>query len=72
MGALSEQMDKRMYLLSLVAAVFLPLGFFTGLLGVNVGGIPGSDYGAAFAIVVVLLLIVVGLQLWYFRIKHWI
>lgn len=30
---LSEQMNSRMYVLSLVAAVFLPMGFLTGLLG---------------------------------------
>ncbi|MFQ5935922.1 MAG: CorA family divalent cation transporter [Acidiferrobacterales bacterium] len=29
-------MDKRMYLLSIVTALFLPLGFLTGLLGINV------------------------------------
>jgi zinc transporter len=32
-----------MYLLSIMAAVFLPLDFVTGLLGVNLGGIPGQD-----------------------------
>ena len=31
-----------MYLLSVIAAVFPPLGLITGLLGVNVGGIPGT------------------------------
>lgn len=40
---LSEQLNTRMYVLSLVAAVFLPLGFLTGLLGINLGGIPGSE-----------------------------
>jgi zinc transporter len=34
---LSEQMDNRMYVLSIVATIFLPLGFLTGLLGINVG-----------------------------------
>ena len=41
-GRLAEQMNKRMYMLSMVAAVFLPLGFLTGLLGINFGGIPGA------------------------------
>jgi zinc transporter len=43
----SEILNKRMYTLSLVATIFLPLGFLTGLLGINVGGIPGanSPYG---------------------------
>jgi len=38
---LAEQMNARMYVLSVVAVVFLPLGFLTGLVGVNLGGIPG-------------------------------
>lgn len=40
---ISEQLNSRMYLLSIITAVFLPLGFLTGLLGINVGGIPGSE-----------------------------
>ena len=36
-GRLAEQMNTRMYVLSLVAGIFLPLGFVTGLLGINVG-----------------------------------
>lgn len=48
---LSEQIDRRMYILSLVAVIFLPLTFLTGLLGINVDGIPGAKYHSAFAIV---------------------
>lgn len=45
---LSEQMNQRMYVLSIVSVVFIPLGFLTGLLGINIGGIPGADNSAAF------------------------
>jgi hypothetical protein len=34
LSRLSEQMNSRMYVLSVVAAIFLPLGFLTGLLGI--------------------------------------
>ena len=40
---LSEKMNRSMYLLSLLAGIFLPLEFVTGLLGVNIGGIPGTE-----------------------------
>jgi zinc transporter len=53
---LSEQMNQRMYVLSVVAAIFLPLGFFTGLMGINVGGMPGIDDPRAFWVVVGLCL----------------
>ena len=44
----SDEMNRNMMVLSVVSAVFLPLGFLTGLLGINVGGMPGSDDPSAF------------------------
>lgn len=72
MGRLSEQMDKRMYLLSIVAAVFLPLGFLTGLLGINVGGIPGAEYHWGFAIVTSIMLLIVFIQFFIFKKRKWL
>lgn len=68
---ISEQMNMRMYVLSIVAAIFLPLGFLTGLLGINVGGIPGAENKWAFGIFVLMLVGVVVLQLMYFKKKKW-
>ena len=42
------------YMLTIVAGIFLPLGFLTGLLGINVGGVPGMDDPDAFWAVVAL------------------
>ncbi|TCK05725.1 zinc transporter [Marinobacterium mangrovicola] len=67
----SDQLNQRMYLLSLIAAVFLPLGFLTGLLGINVGGIPGSENPYAFGIFMLILTLLVALQVWYFRRQRW-
>ena len=68
---LAEQMNKRMYVLGVVAGVFLPLGLLTGLLGINVGGIPGTESPMAFALVCAFLgLIAVG-QVWLFRRMKW-
>jgi zinc transporter len=38
----AARIGRNGYVLSIVASVFLPLGFLTGLFGVNLGGIPGS------------------------------
>ena len=51
MDARAEAMNRQMLLLSVVAAIFLPLGLLTGLLGINVGGMPGADNPDAFWIV---------------------
>ena len=67
---LSEQMNKAMYTLSIVAAIFLPLGLITGLLGINVGGIPGTESMWAFTIVTVALVSMgIGLLTWFKKIK---
>ena len=42
------------YMLTIVAGIFLPLSFLTGLLGINVGGMPGMDDPDAFWSVVAL------------------
>ena len=67
---LSEQMNKAIYTLSIVAAIFLPLGLLTGLLGINVGGIPGAENRWAFTLVVLILIgIAIGLLFWFKKIK---
>lgn len=68
---LSEQMNSRMYVLSLVAGLFLPLGFLTGLLGVNVGGIPLADDPLGFLEVVIFMIILIVIQVIVFRRKKW-
>jgi len=70
-SALSDKMNRNLYLLSVIAAIFLPLGFLTGLLGINVGGIPGTDNASAFTIFCVVLIVVVSLQILFFKKMKW-
>jgi zinc transporter len=65
-------MNKTMYLLSIVAAVVLPLALVADLLGMSVGGIPGTGTGGAFWIVVVLLALLAAAEVWLFRRLKWI
>ncbi|HEC58070.1 hypothetical protein LCGC14_0631210 [marine sediment metagenome] len=68
---LSEQLNARMYVLSVVTTVFLPLGFLTGLLGINIGGIPGAGNSHAFWIFMLMLVAIVIGQVILFRWKKW-
>ena len=53
--------------LTVVAAIFLPLGFVTGLLGINVGGIPLAESKVGFWLISAVLA-TLGVGLWlYFR-----
>ncbi|WP_299162588.1 zinc transporter ZntB [Accumulibacter sp.] len=69
---LSEKMNKTMYVLSIVAAIFLPLGLFTGLLGINVGGIPGTENDSAFVFVSGMLVAFAVAQYLVFKKMKWI
>jgi zinc transporter len=71
LSRLSDQMNTRMYVLSVVAAIFLPLGFLTGLLGINVGGIPGAEYPWAFLLFILFLVGIVAVQMLWFKHKKW-
>ncbi len=71
-SSLSEQLNSRMYVLSVITTIFLPLGFLTGLFGINVGGIPGSESKSAFTIFVVLLFVIVLAVLVLFKKKRWL
>ncbi len=78
--ALQDQMDaertnalaRNSYLLSVVAAIFLPLGFLTGLFGVNVAGMPGMTAPFAFW-ALALASIAIGIALYLtFKFSKWL
>lgn len=69
---LTEQLNKRLYFLSLITAIFLPLGFLTGLLGVNIGGIPGVNDPRAFALFCLGLFGLILVQIGLLYRFHWI
>lgn len=69
---LSEKLNRNTYILSVVAALLLPPTFIAGLLGVNLGGIPGTDYPWAFSILCGAFVIAVAFQAWLFRRLDWI
>lgn len=64
--------NRTFYAVSVVAAFFVPLTFTTGLLGMNVGGIPGSQSSWGFVGVIAFLLIWSLLQYLVFRRLRWL
>ncbi|WP_421989731.1 zinc transporter ZntB [Qipengyuania sp.] len=60
------------YMLTIVAGIFLPLGFLTGLLGINVGGMPGMDDPDAFWAVVALCTLLFVVLIVVFRRLRWL
>ena len=69
---LGEQLNERIYMLSIIAGLFLPLGLVTGLLGINVGGIPLAESSWGFAVICLLLVGLAGFEVWLFRRLKWL
>lgn len=67
----AEQIDTRTLIISVVALVFLPLTFLTGLLGMNVAGIPYAHAPWAFwGVVGVCAALAAGITVYFLR-AHW-
>lgn len=67
----SEQIERRGLTLSIVALVFLPLTFLTGLLGMNVDGIPFAHEPWAFGAVCAISFAVAGAITTWFVAERW-
>ena len=67
----AKQLNKTAFMFSVAATIFLPLSFFTGLMGINVGGMPGLDNVAGFWIVVVICVLIFIALIIMFRKRHW-
>jgi zinc transporter len=72
LAILAHEQNERMLLLSIVAAIFLPLAFLTGLMGMNVAGLPGMENPMAFWLLCLGMLLIAALILVLFRMKKWV
>jgi len=66
MANISHEQNSRLYLLSIISAIFLPLTFLSGLFGMNVAGMPGLQNPWSFAYIVLFsVMLTVGLLVWF-------
>jgi zinc transporter len=70
-NAINAKVGKNMYKLSIITMIFMPLTFITGLLGMNVGGIPGADNPTAFTICAIMMFIIAILQIIILKKRDW-
>lgn len=76
LDAESRRMDERtnriLYRFSIITMLFLPMSFLTGLLGINVGGMPGAESGYGFLIACLIMTAIGVGQWWLFRRWRWL
>ena len=67
----NEQIAKNSLRLAVVAALLLPPSLVAGLLGVNIGGIPGADSPLAFGILCLIVIVLMPLEYLLLRRLGW-
>jgi len=68
----SDQLNQRVYTLTVLAGVCLPLSVLTGMLGMNVGGVPLAETHFGFWITTIGMLTLMGITLGVLRLIKWI
>ncbi|MGB3456088.1 MAG: zinc transporter ZntB [Litorimonas sp.] len=68
----AEEMNRNMLILSVVAAIFLPLSLISGMMGINVGGMPWVENEGGFWYVTAIITVIGVIQLAVFRLLRWL
>jgi len=72
LNRVSQEQNARTYVLSIVATIFLPITFVSGVFGMNTAGLPGLEEESAFWLVAVFMLSVSIAVIIWLRMKRWL
>lgn len=72
LSSISNRMNEIMKVLTIIATIFIPLTFITGLYGMNFQFMPELQLPWGYAAVWLLMLMISGLMLFYFRRRKWL
>ena len=68
----NSRVEKRLRILTIISAITLPFSLIAGLLGMNVGGLPGLQDPQGFVIVIILMAVIGAVELLFFKRKGWL
>ncbi len=68
---LAESTNKTLYVLAVISGIFLPLAFLTGLLGINIGGMPGVQSDSAFWVFCGMIVVLLVFEILLFKLLKW-
>jgi magnesium transporter len=74
LSTISNRLNQVMKQLAIIATIFLPITFITGVFGQNFGFMPqvAWDKGYNFWIILAFMALVTIIQIWYFKRKQWL
>lgn len=72
MGSVAYRQNESMRVLTVVAAIFLPLSLVTGIFGMNFDNMPQLHWSWAYYAVVGAITAVVAVMIWVFWVRRWL
>jgi magnesium transporter len=72
LSSLSNRMNEVMKVLTIIATLFIPLSFVTGLYGMNFDHMPELHWRYGYAAALTVMALMAAGLLWYFRRKGWL
>jgi len=72
LSAVSNRMNEVMKVLTIMATIFIPLTFIAGIYGMNFKFMPELEWKWSYPVLLVLLMVIFGCMLFYFRRKKWL
>ncbi|HEY5683285.1 MAG TPA: Loki-CTERM sorting domain-containing protein, partial [Sulfuricaulis sp.] len=72
LSSLSNRLNEVIKVLTIIATVFMPLTFIVGIYGMNFRYMPELGWSWGYPLVLLLMAVIAGVMLVFFRRKKWI
>jgi magnesium transporter len=72
LSSVSNRMNEVMKVLTIIATIFIPLTFIAGIYGMNFKFMPELEWHWGYPTALIVMLVVVGFMVMYFRRKRWL
>jgi magnesium transporter len=72
LSSISNRMNAVMKVLTIIATIFIPLTFVAGVYGMNFEYMPELKWRYGYAVVWLIMLMVAGVMILYFKRKKWL